>query len=235
MTKSIPKIWAILPAAGAGKRFSTQKPKQFFELNGQLMAEYSLQRLLSVKSIQSIIVPCDSSIPLWSKVPSVQNPKVQMVAGGEQRANSVLNGLQAIADQASDSDWVLVHDIARPCITPQDINKLITAVEGHAVGGILTANVNETLKKVDLDQQIEATLDRAQYRLAQTPQLFKYSLLKTAIENCLQQGITPTDEAFAVENAGLTILAVEGRHDNIKITRKEDLAIASAILNSQES
>ena len=235
MTKSIPKIWAILPAAGAGKRFSTQKPKQFFQLNGQLMAEHSLQRLLSVKSIQSIMIPCDSNIPLWSKVPSLQNPKVQMVAGGEQRVNSVLNGLQAIADQASDSDWVLVHDIARPCVTSQDINKLITAVEGHAVGGILTASVNETLKKVSLDQQIEATLDRAQYRLAQTPQLFKYGLLKTAIENCLQQGITPTDEAFAIENADLPVLAVEGRHDNIKITRQEDLAIASAILNSQES
>lgn len=235
MTKSLPKIWAILPAAGAGKRFSTKKPKQFFELNGLPVAEHCLQRLLSIESFHSIIIPCDMSASEWAQVRSVQNPKVQLVTGGDQRANSVLNGLQAIASHADDTDWVLVHDIARPCITSADINKLIDAVENHAAGGILTASVNETLKKVSSDQHIEATVDRAQYRLAQTPQIFKFSLLKAAIENCLQAGITPTDEAFAVEYAGLPVLVVEGRQDNIKITRQEDLAIASAILNSQES
>lgn len=235
MTKSIPKIWAILPAAGSGKRFSAQKPKQFFELNGKPVAEHSLCRLIAVPQIEAIIIPSDLDCSLWSQVPSLQQSNVKQVKGGEQRAHSVLNGLLSIDQMASDNDWVLVHDIARPCITLEDINKLITALEGHAVGGILTASVNETLKKVDSDQQIEATLDRAQYRLAQTPQLFKYGLLKTAIENCLQQGITPTDEALAIENAGLPVLAVEGRHDNIKITRQEDLAIASAILNRQES
>ena len=155
--------------------------------------------------------------------------------GGEQRAHSVLNGLLSLDQVASDDDWVLVHDIARPCITPADINKLIDAVEHHSAGGILTASVNETLKKVSSDQQVEATVDRAQYRMAQTPQIFKFRLLKAAIESCLQAGITPTDEAFAIEYAGLPVLAVEGRQDNIKITRHEDLAIASAILNSQES
>ena len=235
MTKSLPKIWAILPAAGAGKRFSTEKPKQFFELNGLPVAEHCLQRLLTIESLQSIIIPCDMSASEWAQVRSVQNPKVQLVTGGDQRANSVLNGLQAIASHVDDTDWVLVHDIARPCITSADINKLIDAVENHAAGGVLTASVNETLKKVSSDQHIEATVDRAQYRLAQTPQIFKFSLLKAAIENCLQAGITPTDEAFAVEHAGLPVLVVEGRQDNIKITRQEDLAIASAILNSQES
>lgn len=230
----MPKIWAILPAAGAGKRFSTEKPKQFFALNEQLIAEHSLQRLLSIKSIYSVILPCDNSAPWWSQVPSVKNPKVQQVTGGEQRVNSVLNGLKAIAGHASATDWVLVHDIARPCVTAADINKLIDAVESHSVGGILTASIDQTLKKVSSDQQIKATVDRTQYRMAQTPQLFKYSLLIEAIENCLKAGITPTDEAFAIEYAGLPVLAVEGRQDNIKITRQEDLAIASAILKSQE-
>ena len=235
MTKSIPKIWAILPAAGAGKRFSTQKPKQFFELNGQLLAEHSLHRLSAVPQIEAIIIPCDIDAVWWSQVPSLKQSNVKQVRGGEQRAHSVLNGLLSLDQVASDDDWVLVHDIARPCITPTDINKLIDAVEHHPAGGILTASVNETLKKVSSDQQIEVTVDRAQYRMAQTPQIFKFRLLKTAIENCLQAGITPTDEAFAIEHAGLAVLAVEGRQDNIKITRQEDLAIASAILNSQES
>jgi 2-C-methyl-D-erythritol 4-phosphate cytidylyltransferase len=235
MTKSIPKIWAILPAAGAGKRFSTQKPKQFFELNGQLVAEHSLRRLRAVPQIEKIIIPCDIDCTLWSQVPSIQQSNVKQVKGGEQRSHSVLNGLISLDQVASDNDWVLVHDIARPCITPADINKLIDAVENHPAGGILTARVNETLKKVSSDQQIEATVDRAQYLMAQTPQIFKFSLLKTAIENCLKAGVMPTDEAFAIEHSGLPVLAVEGRQDNIKITRQEDLAIASAILNSQES
>ncbi len=235
MTKSIPKIWAILPAAGAGKRFSTQKPKQFFELNGQLVAEHSLHRLRAIPQIEAIIIPCDIDCTWWSQVPSLQQSNVKQVKGGEQRAHSVLNGLLSLDHMASDDDWVLVHDIARPCITLADINKLIDAVEHHSAGGILTARVNETLKKVSSDQQVEATVDRAQYRMAQTPQIFKFRLLKAAIESCLKAGITPTDEAFAIEYAGLPVLAVEGRQDNIKITRHEDLAIASAILNSQES
>ena len=235
MTKSIPKIWAILPAAGAGKRFSAQKPKQFFELNGQLVAEYSLRRLSAIPQIETIIIPCDIDCTLWSQVPSISQLHVKQVKGGEQRAHSVLNGLLSLDQVASDNDWVLVHDIARPCITPEDINKLIDAVENHPAGGILTASVNETLKKVSSDQQIEATVDRAQYRMAQTPQIFKFSLLKAAIENCLKAGVMPTDEAFAIEHSGLPVLAVEGRQDNIKITRQEDLAVASAILNSQES
>jgi 2-C-methyl-D-erythritol 4-phosphate cytidylyltransferase len=235
MTKSIPKIWAILPAAGAGKRFSAQKPKQFFELNGQLVAEHSLRRLSAIPQIETIIIPCDIDCTLWSQVPSISQLHVKQVKGGEQRAHSVLNGLLSIDQVASDDDWVLVHDIARPCITSEDINKLIDAVENHPAGGILTASVNETLKKVSSDQQIEATVDRAQYRMAQTPQIFKFSLLKAAIENCLKAGVMPTDEAFAIEHSGLPVLAVEGRQDNIKITRQEDLAVASAILNSQES
>jgi len=235
MTKSIPKIWAILPAAGAGKRFSTQKPKQFFELNGQLVAEHSLHRLRAIPQIEAIIIPSDIDCTLWSQVPSLQQSNVKQVKGGEQRAHSVLNGLLSLDHMAADNDWVLVHDIARPCITPADINKLIDAVEHHSAGGILTASVNETLKKVSSDQQVEATVDRVQYRMAQTPQIFKFRLLKAAIESCLKAGITPTDEAFAIEYAGLPVLAVEGRQDNIKITRHEDLAIASAILNSQES
>jgi 2-C-methyl-D-erythritol 4-phosphate cytidylyltransferase len=130
---------------------------------------------------------------------------------------------------------VLVHDIARPCITAEDINQLISAVTDHPVGGILVAKVDETLKKVASNNHISATVDRAQHRLAQTPQIFRYGLLKQAICDCLEQSIIPTDEAFAIESAGYNVLAVEGRRDNLKITREEDLAIAAAIMTSQET
>jgi 2-C-methyl-D-erythritol 4-phosphate cytidylyltransferase len=235
MTKSIAKIWAIVPAAGQGQRFSDVQPKQFFELNGQLIAEHSLSRLLAVPQIEKIIVPSDIEAVLWSQIPSINHSKIRQIQGGEQRAHSVLNGLLAIDQEASDNDWVLVHDIARPCITTDDINKLILLVKDHSVGGILVARVDETLKKVDLDNHVSSTVDRTQHRLAQTPQMFRYSLLKEAISACLEENIIPTDEASAIENAGHKVLSVEGRRDNIKITRQEDLAIASAIMRTQEA
>ena len=235
MSTHTAKIWAIVPAAGQGQRFSVEKPKQFFELNGKLIAEHSLSRLLAVPSIEKIIVPSDVSSTLWSQVTSITHNKIKQVSGGEQRAHSVLNGLLSIKSSASDNDWVLVHDIARPCITVEDIGQLITAVEDHLVGGILVALVDETLKKVASDKHIAATVDRADHRLAQTPQIFRYGILKDAINSCLDKNIMPTDEAFAIESAGHKVLYVEGRRDNIKITRQEDLPIASAILKSQEA
>ena len=108
-------------------------------------------------------------------------------------------------------------------------------VKDHSVGGILVARVDETLKKVDLDNHVSSTVDRTQHRLAQTPQMFRYSLLRDAIRACLEENIIPTDEASAIENAGHKVLSVDGRRDNIKITRQEDLAIASAIMRTQEA
>ena len=235
MTVESSKIWAIVPAAGQGQRFSSAKPKQFFELNGKLVAEHSLSRLMAVSTIEQIIVPSDISCTLWSQVPSLSHNKVKQVSGGEQRAHSVLNGLLSIGSLASDNDWVLVHDIARPCISIEDIGRLIAAVKDHLVGGILVARVDETLKKMASDNHISATVDRTEYRLAQTPQIFRYGVLKDAINSCLDKNIIPTDEAFAVESAGHKLLSVEGRRDNLKITRQEDLPIASAILKSQEA
>lgn len=235
MTTNTSKIWAIVPAAGQGKRFSQAKPKQFFELNGQLVAEHSLSRLLAVPHIEQIIVPSDIDCSLWSQVPCLSHAKIKQVNGGEHRANSVLNGLSSISSLAAENDWVLVHDIARPCITAKDINKLISAVTDHPVGGILVAKVDETLKKVAADNHITATIDRAEHRLAQTPQMFRYGLLKQTICACLQQNIIPTDEAFAIESAGYKVLTVEGRRDNLKITREEDLAITAAIMIGQET
>jgi 2-C-methyl-D-erythritol 4-phosphate cytidylyltransferase len=235
MTTNTPKIWAIVPAAGQGKRFSAVKPKQFFTLNGQLVAEHSLCRLLAVPQLEQIIVPSIIDDSGWAQVSCLNQAKIKQVNGGEQRANSVLNGLLSISSLAAEDDWVLVHDIARPCITTEDINKLISAVTDHPVGGILVAKVDETLKKVALNNHISATVDRTEHRLAQTPQIFRYGLLKQAICDCLEQSVIPTDEAFAIESAGYNVLAVEGRRDNLKITREEDLAIAAAIMTGQET
>jgi len=128
-----------------------------------------------------------------------------------------------------------VHDMARPCVTPANIAKLISELEGHSVGGILAAPINDTLKIVGADRRILSTVNRAEYRAAQTPQMFRFGLLKSSIQAMLDQQKLPTDEASAIEFGGLTAQVVEGRQDNIKITRREDLAIAEAIMKNQEA
>jgi 2-C-methyl-D-erythritol 4-phosphate cytidylyltransferase len=180
------------------------------------------------------VAPCDISSGYWSKVPAASDRRVKLITGGKLRAESVLNGLIALQDLAADDDWVLVHDMARPCISPESIGKLIAEVGDHQVGGILAAPINDTLKIVDSDKSIVNTVNRAQYRAAQTPQMFRFGLLLAAIKSMLDEQKIPTDEASAIEYAGLSAIVVEGRQDNIKITRREDLTIAEAIMKNQE-
>ena len=235
MTDRIPKYWAIVPAAGVGQRFSADIPKQFHQLNGALVAQHTLSRLLSLTVIAAIVAPCEIGSGYWAKVPAAADPRVRLVAGGKRRADSVMNGLIALQEFAADDDWVLVHDMARPCVTPANIAKLISELEGHSVGGILAAPINDTLKIVGADRRILSTVNRAEYRAAQTPQMFRFGLLKSSMQAMLDQQKLPTDEASAIEFGGLTAQVVEGRQDNIKITRREDLAIAEAIMKNQEA
>ncbi len=234
MTDRSPKYWAIVPAAGLGQRFGADIPKQFHQLNGALVAQHTLSRLLSLPIIEAIVAPCDVSSGYWSKVAACNDSRVQLVPGGEQRAYSVLNGLAAIESKAEDNDWVLVHDMARPCITPTNIAQLIAELAEHRVGGILAAPVNDTLKRVAADKRITSTVNRAEYWAAQTPQMFRFGLLKKSIQSMLDSNQLPSDEAAAIEYSGLQPLVVEGRQDNIKITRREDLVIAEAIMKNQE-
>ena len=235
MTESAPKYWAIVPAAGVGQRFSADIPKQFHQLNGALVAQHTLSRLLSLPVIRAIVAPCEVGSGYWTKVPAAADPRVKLVAGGKQRADSVMNGLIALQEYAADQDWVLVHDMARPCVTADNIAKLIAELDGHSVGGILAAPINDTLKVVAADKRILSTVNRAEYRAAQTPQMFRFGLLKSSIQAMLDQQKLPTDEASAIEFAGFSAQVVEGRQDNIKITRREDLAIAEAIMKNQEA
>ena len=234
MSESGPKFWAVVPAAGIGRRFSADIPKQFYPLNGQLVAEHTLSRLLSLPMISAIYTPCDISSPHWSSVAAVKSARVHLIAGGDSRAQSVLNALIAIEEFADQDDWVLVHDMARPCVATESINQLIKSLSKHPVGGILAAPVNETLKKVNDEKLVVETVERSQYWAAQTPQMFRFGLLKNAIQAMLEVGRIPTDEASAIECAGHQPQVIEGRRDNIKITRREDLAVAAAIMQNQE-
>ena len=241
---SAANYWAIVPAAGTGQRFGAELAKQFHSIGDKLVADHTLGRILSITKIKKILVPCDTSAEYWQQVSALKDQRVELIAGGAERVHSVLNALHALADSAASDDWVLVHDMARPCITSGDINKLIDQLEGHKVGGILATPISDTLKKIApkkitsqnaIESTIEKTLDRSDYRGAQTPQVFRYGLLVRALEAILKERQVPTDEASAIEYLGEQAMIIEGRRDNIKITHREDLIIAQAIMGYQET
>jgi 2-C-methyl-D-erythritol 4-phosphate cytidylyltransferase len=226
------KFWAIVPAAGVGKRMNADRPKQYLSLAGQTVIEQTLTRLLQAQVFTKIVVAISNEDPYWFELPLAKNPNIIRAEGGKERADSVLSALNAIAEQASDDDWVLVHDAARPCISVSDIALLIDTLKNDPVGGILALPSADTLKRIDGTSIIE-TVNRSQIWRALTPQMFPYALLRHALQaNAGNPAIT--DEASALELQGLKPKIVEGRPDNLKITRPEDLALAQFYLEQQQ-
>lgn len=249
------RIFAVVPAAGVGRRMKGGKPKQYLMLKGKTILEHCLEKLLLEPRLQKIIVVLGADDQYWQSLPVFKNSRIEVAAGGSERCLSVLNGMQYLlasseqnasgdgdrvrnsADRKSDLDskwsdsWVLVHDIARPCIELSDIQKLIATLRHHPVGGILAVPVVDTLKRIGGDQRIKATVDRGDLWLAQTPQMFPCELLLNALRDGVEKGLVITDEASAMEFAGFSPLVVEGSPENIKITRPEDLALAEYYLS----
>jgi 2-C-methyl-D-erythritol 4-phosphate cytidylyltransferase len=225
------KFWAVVPAAGVGKRMNADRPKQYLDLAGKTVIEHTLLRLLQAEVFTAVAVAISEEDPYWSELSVASHEKVIRAKGGKERADSVLSGLHAIANQAVASDWVLVHDAARPCITAADIHHLIDSLIDDEVGGILALPCADTLKNVQ-GNNILSTVDRSHIWRALTPQMFRYGSLKTALELAVGNPAI-TDEASALEQQGLQPKIIEGRPDNIKITRPEDLALAQFFMSQQ--
>ncbi len=232
MSKS-PAYWFIVPAAGSGRRMGSEKPKQYLQINNKTILDHSLSRLLAVQQLAGIVLALDADDTEFSQSQYAQHEKIIRVAGGKERADSVLAGLDYLQDKIAADDWVLVHDAARPCIRPDEIEQLQAQLQDDPVGGILAVPVADTLKRVDANIILQ-TVDRSVLWQAQTPQMFRYGVLYQALTHALQNQLSVTDEASAVEQAGLSAKIVQGRSDNIKITRPADLDLAEFILQKQE-
>ena len=228
-------IWAILPAAGIGRRMGSITPKQYLSLNGATVIESTLRRLLNIVSIKEIVVVLNETDSYWSSLKTSYPKSVRTVIGGGQRYQSVLNGLNPLKEKAEVSDWVLVHDAVRPCVREADIEKLIATLQFHAIGGVLGSPVADTLKEVNEHAEIQRTIDRSNCWGALTPQMFRYGILREALEVVASQGLVVTDEAAAIELLGHVALMVKGKTDNIKITTDADLELAGKILELQQS
>ena len=230
------RIWCVVPAAGVGKRFGSAIPKQYLTLRHQCVGEHTLQRLLQVAAIEKIVVCLSAEDHTFSQLAVAADPRIMTTLGGAERCHSVLHGLHALASEASDNDWVLVHDVARPCIRPLDIRNLLHQVQTeNAIGGILANPVRDTMKRANAHRHITDTVSRDHLWHALTPQMFPLGLLRTAIEAALADNAIVTDEASAIERLGHQPLLVEGHPDNIKITHPQDLLLAALFIQQQET
>lgn len=223
-------VWAVVPAAGSGRRMAAEVPKQYLKLNGVPILEHTLRALLACPDIRGVVVVLDPSDRRADAIPSLSDPRVTTASGGAERADSVLAGLEAITAEAGVKDWVLVHDAARPCISVTTLRALITSCLSEGVGGVMAQASVDTLKHVSDDNRVVETLDRKVIWRAQTPQMFKLTELTSALSSAIASEAAITDESMAMELAGYPVSILEGPSTNIKITVPADLEIAEIIL-----
>ncbi len=232
-----PRFWAVIPAAGVGRRLGAAIPKQYLDLAGRPVIDWTLGVFVAHTRISGVWVALGAEDGFWDATAHAAHPRVRRVTGGAERCHSVLNCLDALAAEADPGDWVLVHDAARPCLRPADLDRLITALADDPVGGILAVPVRDTMKSAGAssgtDVRIRETLDRRALWHAYTPQMFRLGVLREALRHALAAGDLVTDDASAMERLGLAPRLIEGHADNLKITRAEDLPLARFYLELQ--
>ena len=230
--KFMPKVFALVPAAGQGTRIGETVPKQYLPIAGKPMMFHSIEALAGVSRIERVYVilsPLDRHWGQhdWSAFPD----KIQaLFCGGAHRPESVKNALDQLQEGIGKDDWVLVHDAARPCIETELINQFLDEVGDDPIGGLLAMPIADTLKSADENQRVAATIPRLNLWRAQTPQMFRYDLLRRG----LAAKPDATDEAQAVESIGYSApRLVQGENTNLKVTWSEDMFLAEMILKKQ--
>ena len=224
--------YAIIVAAGKGRRMAASRPKQYLLLNRKPVLYHTL----------SAVWACDKISGVWVAVAeddldhcknfvlgrSLPGP-VQLVAGGKTRQESVFNALLSLEKTAGHGDVVAIHDGVRPFIHPDHMANCIESAQKNGAC-ILAIPASDTLKKVDSNGKIFQTTDRSQVWLAQTPQAFRFGLILKAHQKAREMGIQATDDAMLMEKLGLPVYVTPGSRNNIKLTTAEDLALANALI-----
>ncbi|WP_111496674.1 2-C-methyl-D-erythritol 4-phosphate cytidylyltransferase [Marinobacter bohaiensis] len=230
-----PRHWLVVPAAGIGQRMAADRPKQYLQIRQRFILDITLSRLLDTGWFAGAMVPLHPDDPWFQRTESARDSRVRTCVGGVDRADSVMAGLDALQGELAKDDWVLVHDVARPCVATADLRRLLDELQNSDVGGLLAARVSDTIKRQSARAaEVAETVDRSLLWRAFTPQQFRFGLLRKALKSALATGAAITDEASAVEALGLAPRLVEGRTDNIKVTVPEDLALAGWILEHLE-
>jgi 2-C-methyl-D-erythritol 4-phosphate cytidylyltransferase len=229
------KMWVIVPAAGSARRMGAGVPKQYLPLVGRTVIEWSLAPFLERERAGAIVVVLAEGDTRWPQISLARHARIVTAIGGAERMDSVLAGMKALEARAAASDWVLVHDAARPCLASADLDRLLSELGNDEVGGLLAAPVVDTLKRADAQQRIDQTVPREKLWRALTPQMFRFELLRRALQSAVENRVAVTDEAQAVEALGLRPKLVAGDADNVKITLPEDLPRAERILRARSA
>jgi 2-C-methyl-D-erythritol 4-phosphate cytidylyltransferase len=219
--------WLVVAAAGGGRRFGGEVPKQYSPLAGRSVIEWALAPFLDDARCTGVVVALAPDDHWFETLPLSRHARLTTVAGGRERGDSVRRALEALP--AAESDWVLVHDAARPCVSPGEIEALLGAAPDE-IGAVLAVPVADTLKRSDAGHVI-GTEDRAALWRALTPQMFRVGLLRSALAQASDAGRAPTDESQAVEWLGHQPRLVHGSTRNIKVTEPGDLALAEFMLS----
>ena len=227
------RYWGLIPAAGAGQRFGAPTPKQFLNLAGKLVVEWSILALANHEKIDGVCIGLAENCVQSADLPQIHSKVAGTFTGGATRAQTVLNGVNYLLNGNGDiDDWVLVHDSNRPLLSNLDISRLISSVGDDIDGGIIGLPVHDTLK-LESNGRIKNTLDRSQQYRALTPQMFRLGLLHDALIQCKNRRLSVTDEAQAMEALGYHPLLVTGETSNIKITTPTDFEFAEALLTQK--
>jgi 2-C-methyl-D-erythritol 4-phosphate cytidylyltransferase len=229
----MPRHYALVPAAGSGARFGSGIPKQYLPLAGRPMIHHALDALCRCRRIERVWVILSPNDAWWDGYDrSSLGARLGVLrCGGVTRAESVANGLSAIGDVLAPDDWLLVHDAARPALSLDLLERLCEALREDPVGGLLAVPVADTLKRADAGERVAATEPREGLWQAQTPQMFRYGLLRRALTG----QCALTDEAGAVEAMGYRPLLVRADASNFKVTYPADLELAEQILKARQA
>ena len=225
MKHPAPRYFALIPAAGVGARMAARGPKQYLRIGGKPMLRHTLDAFLASELVAHTYVVVSPADDLVDAIVPASGVTV-LRCGGASRLESVQNALRQLGEVCADHDWVLVHDAARPGLSAQLIEKLITAIGDDAVGGLLALPVVDTVKR---QGAAVATVSRDGLWLAQTPQMFRYRLLCDALAAATDASVI-TDDASAIEAMGLSPKLVEGHPRNLKVTLPADIRIAEMYL-----
>ncbi|WP_312550001.1 2-C-methyl-D-erythritol 4-phosphate cytidylyltransferase [Massilia sp.] len=230
MNSQAPRYFALIPAAGVGARMAANGPKQYLKIGGKPMLRHAIDAFLFSELIAHTYIVVSPDDPIIDSIVPSHGVTV-LRCGGATRMESVQNGLAALNGTLRENDWVLVHDAARPGLDDALIEKLITNTAEHPVGGVLALPVVDTVKRCVAGEV--GTVSREGMWLAQTPQMFRYKLLRDALAHVSNPARNPhqiTDDASAVEALGLSPKLVEGHPRNLKVTLPGDIRIAEMYL-----
>jgi len=230
------QYWAIIPAAGVGKRMQADRPKQYLRLLNKTVIEHTLDRLLSLDEICGVVLSISKEDEYWEDLNYASNKPLLIAGGGKERSDSVLNALLLLQQKNNHTKniYALVHDAARPCVRALDIQTLIHHTYQNDNGGLLALPVRDTMKRSGEKSEVLKTVERDGLWHALTPQMFKLDLLIEALQSAQEKHLAVTDDASAMELAGYHPHLIEAHEDNIKITRSFDLQLAELYLENQQ-